>query len=731
MLFLPFLSLAQNSGQKEKITLTKLDSVVVEVLKAGKNTPVTHSELNLNEIRQASPIQSLPMALSLMPSVVSSTEGGNGLGYSSLRVRGSDGSRINVTLNGIAINDAESQEVFWVNIPSIMSVLQDVQLQRGVGTSSNGPAAFGASINMNSLYSQPSPYGLAELGVASYNTFLSTFGAGTGLLKNGLSFDIRFSHNSGDGYIRNAKTDLNSLFISAGWLHGISSLRVNYIMGDQMSGITWEGISREQMNENRRYNPSGVYYDHVGNIHYYDNETDNYKQHHLQLNYTLQPNTNLTWSTTLHYTKGDGYYENYKSDKDFSDYGLPAQTLKGITYSSSNFIVQQAMDNGNLTINSILGYNKENLKCSTGLSYSYYDGDHFGKVIWSMIDQNIPEKYKWYTNTGYKNDYSLFIKGEYGLSEDLVGYLDMQYRGVKYTIRGEDKDFVNMNFDKNYSFFNPKAGLTYNPDKNNQIYLSAAVGHREPCRTDIKESIKANKTDELKPERMIDYEFGYKLTKARFLFSANIYMMEYKNQLVPTGKLSETGYVIKENVSKSYRRGIEIAAGWDPCPFLKIEGNLTLSKNKIKDYTDWTNVYDNSSDWNLLSQKSTFYKTTDISYSPEVIGMCKATATTECGTFFSLMGKYVGKQYYDNTASDTRSIPSYYTVTFQTGKSFHINGKTYLDLQFFIDNLLDRKYYSNAWGYISHFADGTADYLEEGLFPQAVRNYTLKASFRF
>jgi len=730
VLFMPFLTLAQTTGQNEKTTITKLDSIVVQAYRAGSKTPVAHSELSVNQIRQASPVQSLPMVLSLMPSVVSLTEGGNGLGYSSIRVRGTEGSRINVTLNGVALNDAESQEVFWVNIPSLTSFLQDVQLQRGVGTSTNGPAAFGASINMRTLSAESLPYGLAEAGVASFNTYLSTFGAGTGLLKNGLSFDVRFSRNSGDGYIRNAKTDLKSLYLSGVWLHGNSSLRLTYIMGDQCSGITWEGISREKMAVDRRYNPAGEYFDQAGNPHYYDNETDNYTQQHFQLNYLHRHSQNLIFNSTIHFTLGDGYYENYKQSKKFSEYGLENQIINGVEYKKSDFIIRQAMDNSNITCLSGITYFGEKLTATGGISYSYYDGDHFGKLLWSMYNNNIPDKYQWYLNTGYKNDYSLYAKGEFDFTDKIMTYVDLQYRGVSYEIKGIDKDFVSMNFDKKYNFFNPKIGLTYNPNTNHQISLSLAVGHREPSRSDIKESIKSGVADKLKSERLFDYEVGYKFESSKIAFSANIYAMEYKNQLVPTGKLSETGYVIKENVDKSYRRGVEISAAWEPFTFLKIDGNLTLSSNKILDYTLWTDMFDNSSDWNSLPQKSTFYKKTDISYSPSVIGMCRGTLVNKNGYLLTLSSKYVGKQYYDNTADDTRSIPSYCTAALILGKSFHIGLQSSIDVNFYVDNIFNKMYFSNAWVYMAEFADGEK-YIEEGFFPQPGRNYALKATFRF
>ncbi|MFA5850648.1 MAG: TonB-dependent receptor plug domain-containing protein [Bacteroidales bacterium] len=728
---LPFLSLAQNTGQKEKTTISKLDSVVVEAWRAGKNTPVSYSRMESKEIRQVSPSQSLPMVLSLMPSVVTSTEGGNGLGYTSMRIRGSEGSRINVTVNGIALNDAESQEVFWVNIPSFAGFLQDIQVQRGVGTSTNGSGAFGASINLRTLFAQPEAYGIAESGVASYKSYMTMIGAGTGLMKNGLSFDVRYSHNSGEGYIRNAKTNLNSLFATIGWLKGKSAMRINYIMGDQKSGITWEGISREQMESDRRYNPAGMYYDAAGNVHYYDNETDNYIQHHLQYHHILSINDNLSLSSTLHFTKGDGYYENYKMGRKFSSLGLPNQILEGTTYKKSDVVIQQALDNKYTAFVSNLTYNNAGIRANGGLSYSYYHGDHFGDLIWAMYNQNIEENFRWYHNFGYKSDFSLFMKGEFNLTGKIVAFADIQYRGVRFTLRGEDKDMVSLDYKMKYNFFNPKIGLTYNMNTKNQFYASMAVGRKEPGRSDIKESIKSGRADEIKDERLIDYEAGYRLNLTKLVLSANIYMMEYKDQLVPTGKLSETGYVIKENVPVSSRRGVELAAAWKPVKQLRIDANLTLSSNKIKNYTAWTDMYDNENDWNPLPQKSRFFETTDLSFSPGTTGMAMVSFFPWESASISFNGKYVGKQYYDNTSSDTRSIPSYFVIGLKATKSFKLGSSSFMDVHFYIDNILNRKYFSNAWVYMAEFSNGANPYIEEGLYPQAGINFTAKVAFRF
>lgn len=729
--FLPLLTLAQNrEGQNEKNESTKLDSIVVEAWKAGRNTPVSHSEMKQAEIRQISPVQSIPMALSLMPSVVTSTEGGNGLGYSTMRVRGSDGSRTNVTMNGIALNDAESQEVFWVNIPSFSTFVQELQLQRGVGTSSNGPGAFGASLNIRTLFTRPEAYGVAEIGAGSFNSFTTVAGAGTGLTKSGLSFDVRYSRSTGDGYIRNANSDLTSLFVTAGWLKGDNSLRINYIYGNQKTGITWEGISREQMELDRRFNPAGMYFDEAGNMRFYDNETDNYRQHHIQIMYTRALGEYLTWNSVLHYTDGFGYYENYKAARKFSAYGLPAQTTGGVTYTKSDMIQRQALENGYYAASSGLNYSRGALRATGGVSYSYYDGDHFGDIIWSMRNESIPADYRWYFNKGYKGDLSAYARAEAELVKNLIAFADLQYRHVSYTLRGDDKDFVSLNYDMKYNFFNPKAGLTYKSG-GSKFFASVAVGRREPGRADIKESIKAGKGDEIRPERLIDWEAGYSYSAADFTVQANLYFMEYKDQLVPTGRLSETGYVIKENVPVSYRRGIELAASWQPVRFLKLEGNLALSRNKIKDYTNWTDLYDNDSDWNPLPQKSTWYESTNLSFSPQSVGMAMVTLLPGKSTTLSLYGKHVGKQYYDNTSAESRSIPAYFVAGFRGVQSFSIRGASSLDLGLYIENLLDRKYFSNAWVYMAEFANGAPAYVEEGLYPQAGINFMVKISYKF
>ncbi|MBO7268439.1 MAG: TonB-dependent receptor plug domain-containing protein [Bacteroidales bacterium] len=413
----------------------RLDSIIVSAQRAGMKTPVTFSQVSGKELRKNSQSHSLPMMLNLQPSVVATTEGGLGLGYTKMSVRGTDDTRTNVTINGIAMNDSESQQVFWVNLPSIHSFLGSAQLQRGVGTSSNGAGAFGASLNLPTSSGKPDAYGAAEVSAGSYGTFMNSFAAGTGISPKGFSFDAIYSHGQTDGYIRNAKADLNSLYLSGRWEMSDKQIKLSYIFGDQVTGITWEGISPQMYEVDRRYNVAGEYYDEEGNVHYYDNETDNYRQHYVQGSYTQAFGNFLSWNTTFNFTKGDGYYENYKADTKFSKYGLePVKEFK-----KSDFIVQQAMDNRFYAVNTGLVYDKVGLKASAAVSYSYYDGNHFGDMLWCK-HLSLEQPYRWYENNGTKQDYSAYIKGEMDFASNFTAFADLQYRGITYVLSGMDKD---------------------------------------------------------------------------------------------------------------------------------------------------------------------------------------------------------------------------------------------------------------------------------------------------
>lgn len=740
---IPFFAQGAEKEAADK-KVEKLDSTVVTASRAGKDTPVTFTMLGKESLNRSNPLNSLPMNLALQPSVVSVNEGGTGLGYSKMTVRGSKGSQINVTLNGITLNDSESQEVFWVNIPALSSMISSVQLQRGLGTSANGAGAFGASINMSTASVGSEPSASSEISIGSYGTFISTFTAGTGLMKSGLYLNAAYSRGLTDGYIRNAYADVQSAMAVLGWMNEKNSLRLTWLMGSQHTGITWEGISLEQYEIDRRYNPAGEYYDQFGNVHYYDNETDNYAQHHLQLNYTRAFTDGLAWSTTLNYTRGDGYFENYKAGKEFSKYLMQSPVIDGQRYDEGDFITREALANDYFVLNSDVRYSSSGLNLTGGVNLSRYDGDHIGKVLWNNVlgDSFDYAGHNWYLNRGLKQEVNAYIRGEVLCCEGLTAYADLQYRGIWLDMSGPEDDGVMLDHNDSWQFFNPRAGLSYRWSPAARVYASAALGHREPGRSDIKELIlDANKSAEagvasrgvdIRPEKMLDIEAGYEYLTERLSLSANLYLMEYKDMLLETGKLTDVGYAIKENVPRSWRRGIELAAAWRPLEWLQVSGNMTLSTNKIRRYTAYYEMYDNMNDWNYLGQHKVEFENTDILMSPSLIGTAGMTVKPFAfssgslkSLYASLNGKYVGRQYYDNTSSEERSIPSYLVADLTVGYELPL-----VTISFHINNVFNRMYYADAWLWRAYFRDEDLYYAETGIYPQAPLNFMFKVAWR-
>lgn len=724
--------MAQEAEKSER-----LDSAVVSASRAGKFTPVTYTMVGKEQLRQSNPINSLPMTLALQPSVVVTHEGGTGIGYSKLTVRGSKGSQINVTLNGITLNDGESQEVFWVNIPALTSLLSGVQVQRGLGTSANGAGAFGASINMNTAFVDTKPSMGADFSLGSYDTRIATVNASSGILNNGLYFNLVWSANTTEGYINNAWGNAHSLLATLGWLKGDNSLRLTYLRGDQRTGITWTGIPYASMLEDRTYNPEGIMsYDASGKPVYYRNHTDNYVQQHLQLNYTHRFADALTWITTLNYTDGYGYNERFKKNKKLSAYGF-AEKTKG------NVIFRKTMDNGYWVGNSELRYKGTRLDLVGGVNVSRYSGDHYGELIWH---QALGEDYdyksinkpnsdnNWYFNRGRKNELNFFARGEYLLFDWLTAFADLQYRRVNFDIAGvDDEDKLPMGFKTTWKFFNPRGGVTANT-KFGKFYASVAYGHREPSRSDIKEVIESNNLEgndrKLKPEKMTDIEVGYQFESKSFSAGVNLYLMEYRDMLLETGELSSSGYAIKDNVDKSYRRGVEFTAAWQPINALTLSGNATVSTNKILNYKKFYDVYDNMDDWHLVGQQTEEFKKVTMLLSPSFTAAGSASWTLIKNTVLSVDAKYVGKQYWDNTQNADRCIPAYWVANASLSHEFTLGPGT-LGLGIYVNNLLGKKYYADAWVYRAYFQQEASWYQEEGVFPQAPRNFMVKLSYRF
>ncbi|OJV37231.1 MAG: hypothetical protein BGO33_11760 [Bacteroidia bacterium 43-41] len=741
LLALSFSSFAQANKQTDSLKNIRLEEVVVSATRAGKDTPMAYSNVLQTEIKKENAARNIPVILQNIPSLVSFTEDGSGVGNTSMRIRGTDATRINVTLNGMPLNNPESQEVYWVNLPDLSSSLQSIQVQRGVGTSTNGAAAFGASISMKTVGSRPEVYGEASTSIGSYNTFSSSIAAGSGILKNGLALDVRYSRNTGDGYIRNGFVNHGNLFVSLSHHSDNQLIRLSYINGKQKTGITWEGISPGDMEkQGRRYNPAGKYLDEADNVHYYDNETDNYTSHILQFLFTRQLNQYLFLNANLNYNNGFGYYENYRSDPDggfkrgdkFSKYGLPNQTVNGITYSRSQLIRQKLMRNDFYVANLSLNYAKDALNLALGGMYSFYDGDHYGKLPWVKYNQNIPENYEWYRNRGKKGEFNFFTKAEYRFNEKVSLFGDIQYRHINYRFTGIDDDLMELTGVFKYNFFNPKAGISYRIDDRNNLYASIAVGQREPLRTDLKDGAKGGAVNPVKAERMLDYELGYRFSNENGVnLGANFYYMDYKNQLVQTGKLTDVGYKLMENVKDSYRAGVELEAS---VPFannkFRLDANATLSQNKIKNYTAYFDQYDIPDNYEWVGQTTKSIKSTNISFSPNAIGMASLTYQPLQTLYFNLLGKYVGKQYLDNTSDDAKAINAYFVSNLSAGYTFDKTPVGRIALQVFVNNLFNKEYIANGWAATDTFQDGSAlNWI--GYYPQATRNYTIRITISF
>ena len=708
----------------------RLDSAVVQDSRAGKNTPVTFTQVGKSALQSSNPSHSLPMSLNLLPSVVTYNEGGTGLGNSAMTIRGIKGSQINVTLNGITLNDGESQEVFWVNIPALTALLSSVQVQRGLGTSANGPGAFGASLNMNTAFVGAQPTGKVDVSAGSYNTFMATASAATGLLSNGLYASAAYSEGRTDGYIRNAFVQSRSAFAVLGWLGRSNSLRFTYLMGQQRSGITWDGIDLEQYDKDRRYNGAGEYYDELGNVYYYGNQTDNYAQHHLQLNYTHAFGNGLTWSNTLNYTLGSGYDEYYKRNRKFKNMGFGS--LPEDAPAKSDMIYQKLSRSRLLVFNGNLHYRTDILDLTGGANLSGYLGDHWGEVLWAKAlgaDYNYLTV-DWYRNLGLKLDGSAFVRAEYHPAPAWTAYADLQYRGIRYTLDGVDDDWLEygsreedrLAYAHNWHFFNPRAGVTYRFGEN-RLYASAAFGHREPGRSDIKENAKGDGAP-IDAEKMLDMELGYSFENDVFSANANLYLMEYWDMLLETGRLSSSGYAIKENVPRSWRRGMELSAAWQPLRWFKADGNATLSINQIADYTAYVPYEDYS------ATKPVHYGRTTMLLSPSVIGMLRLSFMPFKESIIALDGKYVGKQFIDNSMREEMAIPAYWLLNLTASKGFAL-GAGRLTLSAYVNNLLGRLYYAYGWRWESYSPETDEIYYGIGVYPQAPTTFMVKASYSF
>jgi len=702
------------------------NDVIISATRAGDRAPLAYTNVSGEILEKRNSGQDIPYLLGLTPSFIETSEAGNGIGYTSLRIRGTDASRINVTLDGIPLNDPESQQVFWVDLPDLASSVDNIQVQRGVGTSSNGAGAFGASINIQTREIENEPFAEINSSAGSFGTFKNNITAGTGLLKERFAFQMRYSDLRSNGFIERTGSKHNSAYMSVLYRTGKSLLRANIILGKEQTGIGWWGVPEEMLSTDRRYNPAGEYTDENGLTRYYDNETDNYTQNHFQLIFSRKLDTALSLHSAFHYTMGKGYYEEFREDEPFGKYGLVPVTAGSETIWETDLIRRKWMANHFYGIVYSLNYRKERVDASIGGGLNLYSGDHYGKIIWMRYPGSTERDYQWYFNNGEKGEISIYGKMNWSVTEKLSAYGDLQYRYIKYNLEGADDDLKNIGQEHMFSFFNPKAGVFLSIASNQEAYLSFSVANREPTRTDFKEASGDNMATP-KSERLLDTELGYRLRFAKSSFALNLYGMIYRDQLVPTGELSNVGYPIMTNVEKSYRAGAEIIAGFIPADFLGWDFTLTLSRNKIIDFTEHYIDY-NTDDWSS-EYKSRKVGTSDIAYSPSLTGSSDISIRIIPRIRLHFISKYVGSQYFDNTMDSKRMLDPYFhnnlMIDIEPGTK-HIRGAS---IQLLVNNIFNSEYESNAYGG-NWYEDGTEKSWAY-YFPQARINFMVKLGLKF
>ncbi len=697
--------------------------VIVTATRAADNSPTTYSTITRKEIGQVNLGQDMPYLLQTSPSVVTTSDAGNGIGYSNMRIRGTDLTRINVTINGIPLNDSESHGVWWVDLPDFASSAESIQIQRGVGTSTNGAAAFGASVNIRTDDPETLPYSEVSASAGSFDTYKLTFKAGTGLIKNKWAFDGRFSRIYSGGYIDRASADLNSYSLSGGYFGKKAIIRLMVVSGIEETYQAWDGVPGYMLDTNRTYNGLGAYYDEEGNLKYYKDQTDNYRQTHYHLNWLQNLDKNWNLTSALHYTRGIGYYEEYKMDQDFSGYGLAYPVIGGETIYSTDLIRRRFLDNHFYGFTFGLNYDDKNrITATIGGAVNYYDGGHYGEVIWAEYSSTLDKNYRWYESTAGKTDANLYGKINWQAAEKLSLYGDLQLRGIIYRIDGYDNDLRDITQDHDYLFFNPKIGAFLQFNDKNQAYLSVSVGNREPNRSTL---IDANPAlPEPKPETLYNLETGYRFSSRVMSASANLYGMYYHDQLVLTGRINDVGDPVMENVDKSYRAGVELAFAVKILRNLRWDVNTTLSSNKILDFTEYV---DNWDQW--PNQVVTNLGKTNIAFSPSVTGSSILAWEVIKDLNISFISKYVGKQFIDNTSSDDRKLDPYFVNDLLI--SYNLKPKNIRQLGFSlkINNLFNAEYESNAWVYRYYTDTGFSKY--DGYFPQAGINFLGGVDLRF
>ena len=687
----------------------------VNALRVGDRAPFAKSTMTRETIERINTGVDLPYLLELQPSVVSTSDAGTGVGYTYMRIRGSDATRTNITVNGVPFNDPESQGAFLVNMPDLATSAEDIEIQRGVGTSTNGPAAFGASVNVRTTAVKREPWALVGVSGGSFHTQRYSVSAGTGLLNEHFSLDVRLSSITSDGYVDRASADLKSYFLQGAWIGAKRSLRFITFRGKELTYQAWGGVPREVIDTNRTYNG-----------YTYANEVDHYDQTHYQVLFDQQLGANTKLNLTLFRVLGAGYFEQYRADDDLSTYGIAPAVINGDTITTSDIIRRRWLDNTLTGANASAEIKLGAHRLVLGGSYARYEGAHFGEVIWARYagTTNIGDRY--YDDDARKSDGNAFAKLSYAINPRLDVFGDVQVRNVKHRLAMFNSDFVAAPQTIRYTFFNPKAGVLWKVNASDKAYASIAVANREPNREDLVET-----TPESRPrsEQLVDYEVGYERRSARFSGGANLYYMDYRDQLVLTGELNDVGAALRTNVKSSYRAGVELTFAAQLTKRLTWRGNATLSSNKVRNYTEYLD------DWDNGGQVAVEHAESDLSFSPSVIAGSELSVRIiekekRARVDLTLVSKYVGTQYLDNSASADRQLDAYVVNDARLNVTlFGLRGTRSVDLNLTVRNLFSELYESNGWAY-SYMSDGRRQELV-GLYPQAPVNVLGGVTVRF
>jgi len=724
-----------NKGQNVQVVLTKhsqlMEEITVSAVRANPNTPTTYSELDLKEIEQTNFGQDLPFLLSSTPSTVVTSDAGAGVGYTGIRIRGVDPTRTNVTINGIPINDSESHGMYWVNMPDISSSVNNIQVQRGVGTSSNGASAFGASINVETNTLNKEAYGTSDNSFGSFNTLRNTVKAGTGLLNDKFMIDTRLSSIQSDGYVDRSAAELKSFMLSGTWLGENSTFRATMFSGKERTEQAWYGTPESVINgsieditayADRNYIfgsdrdnllTAGRKY----NYYTYDNEVDNYQQDHYQLHFNHSFNNDLKFSTAAHYTRGRGYFEQFKADEDFEDYGFIPIILSNDTINTTDLIRRRWLDNHFYGGIFSLTYEKEALNLIFGGGANQYKGGHFGEVVWSEYSADSQIRDRYYDNDADKIEAHSYVKGTYDFGA-LTIYGDLQYRHIDYTFLGIDQvngSLQDVTQTRTFNFINPKVGFMYDFDERNNAYMSLAVANREPVRRDFRDNTPANQP---KVEKLVNLETGYRFKGSNLRVNANLYYMHYKDQLVLTGQINDVGDAVRQNVAISHRAGIELETSYRLTNNWSLTGNATLSNNKIKEFNEFVTNYD------IDGQDTINHTNTDLAFSPNLIAAAGLQYVPVDGMRIHFSGKHVGDQFLDNTSTESRKLNAYTTFNFQM--EYTLKEVLFKEMTFglLVNNVFNELYENNGytWGYIA----GGERTVENFYYPQAGRNFLLR-----